>query len=68
MFMSCPHNPCVPHGQVCAEENSGMEGKEPQERAASTQLPINRPSAIGDQSLPFRKVLSVTGIELKPRT
>lgn len=36
--------------------------------AASTQLPINRPSAIGDQSLPFCKALSVTGIELKPRT
>lgn len=31
------------------------------------RLPIDRPSVIEDQSLPFREVLSVTGIELKPR-
>lgn len=30
-------------------------------------LPIDRPSVIEDQSLPFCEVLSVTRIELKPR-
>lgn len=36
-------------------------------RHGRTRLPIDRPSVIEDQSLPFCEVLSVTGIELKPR-
>lgn len=49
---------------------SSGTGAERERRAArdtATQRPIDRPRVIGDQSLPFCEVLSVTGIELKQR-
>lgn len=65
VFMSCPHDPCATRRGFCRGEFWGWrEGS----LSSKQQFPINRPSAIGDQSLPFCKVLSVTGIELKPRT